>query len=918
MVRGTRKLLVPSALLLGLALLPAPAVAGAAIATTDVNSGATPDSMAQTLVGAGISVSNVTFTGDGSAGGTFSGAEGVLGIPGGVVLSSGRVADTAGPNNSASAGSNLGQPGDADLNGLVGGDSTQDAAVLAFDFVPSSGQVFFEYVFGSEEYNSFVGSSFNDVFGFFVNGQNCAVVGSGDPVSVNTINSGANAGLYLNNDFGDGSATGREPGPAPRNTQLDGLTRVLTCAATVTANTTNRMKLAIADNGDGSFDSAVFIRGASLTSNAGSIAGTVTSQTTPQVGAPVHACPVGGTAADCVSTFSNAVGQYLLAPLPPGTWDVTAFPPGGVNLDPATRTGVPLQAGMSQTIDLELAPFHVAPAGTSIQPSIDFGGVPLVPWDQPWTITHADCPGGSASWTIAQAGTTLASGSLSETSSGTYTGSVPSLRPRHGYATLTITVLCPDGTTSTTPVTIYIDPSGTVENTNGDPIQGATVTLYRSDVQAGPFEMVPAGDAIMSPANRQNPVTTGPDGRYQWDTIPGFYRVDATAPGCTNPADPSSTIVSSGVLPVPPPQLDIDLVLFCGESTTTPPPPPPAGDPVAPGSGGTGARYPDPAIPGGVVRVDAGGSSDPATVALQTCDLLTEESPSARADSVIIARQDEFPDTLAGAPLAEANSCVLFVAGGPNGQASAAVLDQVNRVLGGSGTAYVLGGTNAVSAGVVSSLNNAGYDTLRFSGSTRFETANAIAQEVLRRNPNPSQIILANGLNWPDAVAVGAYAAALQLPIVLTDTAELHPAARDIIQRAPGAEVLVIGGRFVIADAVLNEVGGRRIAGSNRMGTAVQIAEQLWPNVPGSSSDFVVVNLEAADNAWQLALQAAPLAARLGAPQLGVRATQYPSETEMFLESQGFSSLPRVVMLGNLGLISGEVASQIDDDIQPG
>ena len=42
--------------------------------------------------------------------------------------------------------------------------------VLEFDFRPISDQVSFQYVFGSEEYQSYTCSQYNDIFGFFISG----------------------------------------------------------------------------------------------------------------------------------------------------------------------------------------------------------------------------------------------------------------------------------------------------------------------------------------------------------------------------------------------------------------------------------------------------------------------------------------------------------------------------------------------------------------------------------------------------------------------------------------------------------------------------------------------------------------------------------------------------------------------------
>src|SRR5207253_10465518 len=116
--------------------------------------------------------------------------------------------------------------------------------------------------FASEEYNEFVGSGFNDVMAFYVNGVNCTLIG-GQPVSINTINGGnlnngtppSHPELYRDNTVG------------LYDTEMDGLTRVLTCAAPVKAGQVNHLKLAIADVGDATFDSNVFIAGGSLTTH---------------------------------------------------------------------------------------------------------------------------------------------------------------------------------------------------------------------------------------------------------------------------------------------------------------------------------------------------------------------------------------------------------------------------------------------------------------------------------------------------------------------------------------------------------------------------------------------------------------------------------------------------------------------------
>jgi hypothetical protein len=223
----------------------------------------TPTNLVSTLVGPGVSFSNVAYTGDNAASGTFSGGTGIIGFNSGILLTSGSAADVVGPNNSDGKTTDYGGPGDADLEAIqgVGSGNSHDAAVLQFDFTPNATPIYFNFVFASEEYNEYANTQYNDVFAFFVNGSNCAKVpNTSQPVSVNNVNGGnplgtnpQNQQYFINNDTSD-------PPNANLDTQMDGLTTVLTCRANVNAGQSNHIKLAIADTGDGILDSAVFLQ----------------------------------------------------------------------------------------------------------------------------------------------------------------------------------------------------------------------------------------------------------------------------------------------------------------------------------------------------------------------------------------------------------------------------------------------------------------------------------------------------------------------------------------------------------------------------------------------------------------------------------------------------------------------------------
>ena len=138
---------------------------------TPLATGLTPTDLAQALVGPGVTVSNVTFSGTNASAGLFSGGlTAGIGLGSGVVLSSGSAAAAVGPNSDDSFSTTLNTAGDASLDGLVPGRSTYDATVLEFDVTVSTPVLTVQYVFASEEYDEYAGTGYNDVFGFFVDG----------------------------------------------------------------------------------------------------------------------------------------------------------------------------------------------------------------------------------------------------------------------------------------------------------------------------------------------------------------------------------------------------------------------------------------------------------------------------------------------------------------------------------------------------------------------------------------------------------------------------------------------------------------------------------------------------------------------------------------------------------------------------
>jgi gliding motility-associated-like protein len=229
------------------------------------------------LLGGGVTVSNIQYQGAAAAIGYFNGEGCNIGLNEGIILTTGTIFNTGvgaerygphGPNDRTNAGVDNNQPGYGLLTNIVG-TPTFNATVLSFDFIPYADIVEFRYVFASEEYPEYVGSQFNDVFGFFISGPGVGnnvniarIPGSNQPVAINNVNAGSNSAFFVNN----GTGTTAPQNSSPFYVQYDGFTTVLTARSNVVCGETYRIIIAIADVGDGIFDSGIFLEANSFSS----------------------------------------------------------------------------------------------------------------------------------------------------------------------------------------------------------------------------------------------------------------------------------------------------------------------------------------------------------------------------------------------------------------------------------------------------------------------------------------------------------------------------------------------------------------------------------------------------------------------------------------------------------------------------
>jgi len=186
----------------------------------------------------------------------------------GLVLSTGRLINTQGPNTTLSDDDAPNWIGDNDLETILNEPNTINATIIEFDFTTIADQVSFRYIFASEEYqeNNPNTCQFSDLFGFLIrpiNDQqytNIALVpNTQTPVKVTTVHPEIPNGCPAENEFYFESWNGTV---SPIN--FNGQTKILTATATVIPNETYHVKLVIADEQNFRYDSAVFLEAGSF------------------------------------------------------------------------------------------------------------------------------------------------------------------------------------------------------------------------------------------------------------------------------------------------------------------------------------------------------------------------------------------------------------------------------------------------------------------------------------------------------------------------------------------------------------------------------------------------------------------------------------------------------------------------------
>lgn len=294
--------------------------------------------------------------------------------------------------------------------------------------------------------------------------------------------------------------------------------------------------------------------------------------------------------------------------------------------------------------------------------------------------------------------------------------------------------------------------------------------------------------------------------------------------------------------------------------------------------------------PGATVKVIGGADR------IETAVLISKASYE-KADTVVLATSENYPDSLVAGPYAKAMDSPILLT--RKGNLDPRVLGEIKRL--GTKNIHIIGGVNALNQVVENQLKSLGYIVERIAGEDRYETAIHVAEKVQEKFGPSKSVFLATGENYPDAIAASAAAAKEGLPVVLTRKGQLPKVTKDALAKWKTEKTTLFGGNNAIGETVAKELQAAsikvdRIGGSDRYETSALIAKNFFPK---AEKAVLTTGLNFPD-----ALAGAPYAAKNNAPILLVRQKQISKAVEDYIKERNIKYFN---ILGSENAVSSQI-----------
>jgi len=266
-----------------------------------------------------------------------------------------------------------------------------------------------------------------------------------------------------------------------------------------------------------------------------------------------------------------------------------------------------------------------------------------------------------------------------------------------------------------------------------------------------------------------------------------------------------------------------------------------------------------------------------------------------RAKAVVLTAAYNYPDALAGAPLAAAKDGPVLLT--DPGLLTPATLTEIQRVAPTGSTVYILGGPAALSTTIDSALMAANYDPQRIAGVDRFDTSVKIAEAL----GSPTTVFLATGDIFADALSAGPAAASVHGAVLLTNGTSLPPTVAAYLSGLTSPTVYDVG------DAAGKAYpSGTLVAGGDRFATSALVAEKFFasPTEVGVATGWNYPDALAGAGAMAIA----------GGPVLLSDPIILPSADALYLTNQA-STITQAFLFGGTASLSNGIATTVSNQI---
>lgn len=184
----------------------------------------------------------------------------------------------------------------------------------------------------------------------------------------------------------------------------------------------------------------------------------------------------------------------------------------------------------------------------------------------------------------------------------------------------------------------------------------------------------------------------------------------------------------------------------------------------------------------------------------------------------------------------------------------------------------------------------------RINGATRYETSYLVAKKGWTSSDT---VIIAPGIDYPDALCAGPLAGKNNAPILLAKNESLNnqQELKNLLSSLKVKKVYIVGGTGVLSSSFENQIKAmnittKRLGGANRYDTSVKIAQEV-----GTTGEVVIsTGLNFADS-----LSISSIAGIKGMPILLTKDSEFPSSARNYLDSK---NITKTYVVGGSGIIS--------------